>query len=54
VVLVVVLVSPLPFVVPAWAIVTSFALSSGVGVVFGVSPAMRAAKLDPIVALRSA
>ncbi|WP_158218569.1 ABC transporter permease [Synechococcus sp. 1G10] len=54
VVLVVVVVSPLPFIVPAWSIGTSLALSSVVGVVFGVSPAMQAAKLDPIVALRSA
>ncbi len=54
VVLAVVIVSPLPFVVPAWSVATSLALSSGVGIVFGVSPAMRAAKLDPIVALRSA
>jgi putative ABC transport system permease protein len=54
VVLVVVVVSPLPFVVPAWSIATSLALSSGVGIVFGVSPAIRAARLDPIVALRSA
>lgn len=54
VVVVVVVVSPLPFVVPAWSIVTSLTLSSCVGVVSGVSPAMRAAKLDPIVALRSA
>jgi putative ABC transport system permease protein len=54
VVVVVVVVSPLPFVVPAWSIVTSLTLSSCVSVVFGVSPAMLAAKLDPIVALRSA
>ena len=53
VVFVVVLVSPLPFVVPAWSVLTSLLLSCGVGVVFGVSPALRAASLDPIVALRS-
>lgn len=48
----VVLVSPLPFVVPTWSVITSLLLSSCVGVVFGVSPALRAARLDPIVALR--
>jgi putative ABC transport system permease protein len=53
IVVVVVLVSPLPFVVPAWSVITSLLLSCGVGVVFGVSPALRAARLDPIVALRS-
>lgn len=49
----VVVVSPLPFVVPLWSILTSLTLSSSVGVVFGVSPALRAARLDPIVALRT-
>jgi putative ABC transport system permease protein len=53
VVFVVVLVSPLPFVVPTWSVITSLLLSCSVGVVFGVSPALRAARLDPIVALRS-
>jgi putative ABC transport system permease protein len=53
IVVVVVLLSPLPFVVPLWSVVTSLLLSSSVGVVFGVSPALRAAKLDPIVALRT-
>jgi putative ABC transport system permease protein len=54
IVLIVVIVSPLPFVLPLWSMVTSLVLSSSVGVIFGVSPAMKAAKLDPIVALRSA
>ena len=53
IVLVVVMFSPLPFVLPLWSVLTSLVLSSSVGVVFGVSPAMRAAKLDPIVALRT-
>lgn len=35
-----------------WSVVLSFAISVGVGVVFGWYPAQRAASLNPIVALR--
>ncbi len=45
-------VTPLPTTVPLWAVVVGVVLGLVVGVVFGVYPALRAARLDPIVALR--
>lgn len=38
--------------VPLWAVVTGFSVSVGVGVFFGVWPAVKAARLDPVEALR--
>ena len=39
--------------VPVWAVMMSVGMSSGVGLLFGIYPAARAAKLDPIEAMRS-
>jgi putative ABC transport system permease protein len=36
-----------------WSIALAFGVSCAVGIVFGVVPAQRAGRLDPVVALRS-
>jgi putative ABC transport system permease protein len=41
-----------PGVVPAWAAATGIVVSVSIGLIFGVWPAIRAAKLDPVEALR--
>jgi putative ABC transport system permease protein len=46
------LVPALPSSVPAWALITGFSVSVAVGVFFGVWPAVKAAQLDPVEALR--
>src|SRR5579859_3464785 len=47
------LVTPLPARVTLWSVFLALGLGAGVGVVFGVYPATRAARLDPINALRA-
>ena len=46
-------VSPLPAVIAWWSPVLAFDVSAAVGIFFGVAPARRAGRLDPVVALRS-
>jgi len=46
------LVPALPSKVPAWALITGFTVAVAVGVFFGVWPAVKAARLDPVEALR--
>jgi putative ABC transport system permease protein len=42
----------LPSTVPLWSVVTGFAVAVSIGLFFGMWPALKAARLDPIVALR--
>jgi putative ABC transport system permease protein len=46
-------VSPLPARITWWSVALAVMLGAGVGVLFGVYPARRAARLDPIAALRA-
>ncbi len=46
-------VSPLPARITWWSVVLAVTLGAGVGVLFGVYPSRRAARLDPITALRA-
>jgi putative ABC transport system permease protein len=39
--------------VTLWSVLVAISLGTGVGILFGVYPAARAARLDPVVALRA-
>ncbi len=44
--------TPLPAVIPLWSIFASIAVAAFTGIAFGLFPAVRAARLDPVAALR--
>jgi len=46
-------VSPLPARITWWSVALALGLGAGIGVIFGVYPARRAARLDPITAMRA-
>ena len=46
------LVPSLPSSVPLWSVFAGFLVSISIGLFFGMWPAMKASRLDPIVALR--
>jgi len=45
--------SPLPAAVETWSVIAGLAIASSVGMFFGIFPAMRAARLDPVDCLHS-
>ncbi|WP_067501048.1 ABC transporter permease [Actinoplanes sp. TFC3] len=45
--------SPVPAAVTWWSLALAFGVSAAVGIIFGVLPAQRAGRLDPVVALRT-
>ncbi|BCJ40208.1 ABC transporter permease [Actinoplanes ianthinogenes] len=45
--------SPVPAALTWWSMTLAFGVSAAVGIIFGVVPAQRAGRLDPVVALRT-
>lgn len=50
--LIMLLIPALPAAIPAWAVISGLTVSIGVGLLFGVWPARKASRLDPIECLR--
>ena len=44
--------TPLPASVTLWSIIAGFLVSVSVGLFFGIFPAQKAARVDPIICLR--
>jgi putative ABC transport system permease protein len=45
--------TPVPAAITWWSIALAFGVSAAVGIIFGVVPAQRAGRLDPVIALRT-
>jgi putative ABC transport system permease protein len=45
-------VSPVNATIPWWAILASIGVAGGGGIIFGLYPAFKASRLDPVEALR--
>jgi putative ABC transport system permease protein len=50
--LIILLIPSLPATIPLWAVISGLSVSIGVGLIFGVWPARKASRLDPIECLR--
>ena len=50
--LIMLLIPSIPASIPLWAVISGLTVSIGVGLIFGVLPARKAARLDPIESLR--
>lgn len=44
--------TPLPASAPLWAVVTALAMATIRGMLFGILPALRASRLEPVAALQ--
>jgi putative ABC transport system permease protein len=44
--------TPLPASIPAWAVVAALGMAALTGMLFGLLPAYRASRLEPVAALR--
>ena len=51
--LIVAAVTPVPAIITTWSVALAFGVSAAVGIIFGVVPAQRAGRLDPVIALRA-
>jgi putative ABC transport system permease protein len=47
------LVTPFPSAIEPWSVVAGLVMATGVGLFFGIYPASKAARLDPVVAMRA-